>query len=291
MDGLVVNAVTDQAVVDAFNKAEALADNRARKLVLTESAIIFRQNNLPWTISVSPSTDYADAIVINGLDFVFDTRTDASNNRTVLDLFRDSLSLWSGNVKGKVYTSVWSRKENWFNSDSPTKVAGDDAVFASATIYENLWQNKVGSAMVSGEIIKGKGIEVVCDRTNLCIPNGTTLTTKDMLAVWSQVNYDQNGIHIHFAKRGLTADQADEIVRLFRSSKGPSFFVNDEANQPIMQVNTNAKLDFVPDRTFTNSFRLEQAPRKDGSNTYTLHLWMKGSKATLPCVYQSYCYR
>lgn len=291
VDGLVVNAVADESVIDAFNKAENLADNRARQLTLQESAVIFRQSFLPWTISMSVTGNPADAIVIHGLDFVFDTRTMASNKRTTLDLFRDSMSLYSYTGKNNsVYTNVWSRKENWFNSDSPTTVAGDDAVYASSTIYENMWQNKAGSAMVSGTVLKKKGRKIVCDSTNVCTPDGAVLSTKDVMAIWSQVNNTQTGVLAHFAIRSLTASQANDIVTSVRGKSTLTYYVNDENNQPIVEIKTNStQLNFVPDIKNTSAFVLESGLGPNGVNLYTLHVWTNAKSATLPCVYQYYC--
>ncbi|MEN9724260.1 MAG: hypothetical protein RJB38_2246 [Pseudomonadota bacterium] len=293
-DKATVIAVEDDAVVQAFNQAESLADNRARQLVLTKSAMALRQNFLPWQVSVSANGGNGEDITLDGLNLVFDTRVLASDRRTLLDLYRDTLSFWSGVSKGKVYTNIWSRKENWFNSDGPVAVQGsNNSVVASATVYENLWAKNPGVLLISGMIFDWMdliGFKIVCDSSGLCHIDGWPYKSLAAVVSWTQVNKSPSGASIHFFKRGLSAEQAEAMVMRIRSTPNPTFKVKDiEQNLNIVDFRTNAALNFVPDRTYSSSFQLEKPPSASAPQTYTLHLWMNASKIDMPCFYSQFC--
>lgn len=292
-DSYKVITETPGAIKEALDKAVDYAADSARNRTLRDNMILFRRNGLPFRVEI-PLLE-GENVVLNSTNVVMDT---CSGRLGCNFRYRESMSVhsWTDRRTNTVFSNLFSRKENWFSNDRPIGIDEANSVVTNSTVYETAFPAADGVAMVSGTILKGSGFEVACDTSSgICVLEGATLTTADVMAFWSQFNRPTS-IFMHFVKSGLTSSEAEALLEKIRGLNGNiDFRLLDDRNQEVLKI--NLKQAVIAGFRMDNMSPVPLDPR-NVTNAPTVilpdakfhvHFWINSRSVTLPCVFRNGC--
>ncbi len=286
---------TPGAIKEALDKAVDYAADSARNRTLKNNMILYRRNGLPFRFEI-PLLN-GESVVLNNTNVVMDT---CSGKLGCNYRYRESMSVnsYKDSKTMIVYSNIFSRKENWFSNDKPIGVDEANSVVTNSTVYETAYPAADGVAMISGTILQGAGFKFACDTSSgICVMDGTTLSTADVMGFWSQFNRPTS-VYMHFIKSGLTSSQAEDLLAGLKALGGNiDFKLLDDGDQEVLKINLK--------KAVIAGFRMDNmspVPLSPGNVTnspsvtlpdakYHVHFWINSSAVTLPCVYRMGCGR